>query len=345
MIPAAAVRLQEAGPAAGRELPFWLFWFLLCVILLLVVFIVLRDKDLRRRMSSFLSGARRKMLRLRLQAKIRKQEAKRIDLLREIGEKAWDLDLRDEKSEPVRAQLEEIDKKTHREQMKWHELITEIERLNGRLQEIRRTFEESLHRREEERKPFIDEMSGLLTRKEKLMESFSQMKDELEAARTEAGSLEKEVQAVRKDPDMPSAKKTEKIEKIGEASASLGRWIKDTQGKIVLLEEEQARIGEAQKKLQSRIDFINEDIRRLDEGYRDETKALEDDIRGKEAERRRVEKTIIGLKESKVPLFESLGKAVEDSRPPNDELEILFLGIDGVKGAVRDLKAQIEKLG
>ena len=65
--------MQAQPPAGAAEgLPFWTLWFLLLVILLLVVFIFLRDKDLRRRISAFLSGARRHMTRLRIQAKMKR---------------------------------------------------------------------------------------------------------------------------------------------------------------------------------------------------------------------------------------------------------------------------------
>ena len=83
----------ELPPDAGEGLPFWLLWFLLCVILLLVAFIFLRDKDLRRRISSFLSGARRHMIRLRLQAKLKREKEKKAALWRELGKLAWSEDV------------------------------------------------------------------------------------------------------------------------------------------------------------------------------------------------------------------------------------------------------------
>ncbi len=337
-------RLQDAAEAAAEGLPFWILWFLLCVILMLIVFIVLRDKDLRARMSSFLSGARRKMLRLRLQAKVRKEEAKRIGLLRSLGEKAWELDLADEKAEPVRARLQEIEERIHLEQIKWHGHITEIDGLNGRLQETRRKFEESLHRQEDGRRPLIEEMTALMARRESLMESFGRAKEELEAARNEAGSLEKEVLAARQLPHMRDGDESAKIEKIRDASASLGKWIKETQGNIALHEEEQERIDEAQKNLQSRIDLINEEIRRLDAAYRSETKGLEDVIRAKEADKRRTERGLIALKESMAPLYVNLGKVFEASRLPHVELELVYLELDLIRTTILDLEFRIEKL-
>ena len=120
--------------------------------------------------------------------------------------------------------------------------------------------------------------------------------------------------------------------------------LRETQEKIARLEDEQGRIEEVQKDLQSRIDLINEDIKRLDSGYREETKALEDEIRGKETDRRRTEKGLIGLKESMPPLYLSLGKIFDVSRPRNPELELLYLELDEVKTTILDLEFRIEKL-
>ena len=93
-LPLDSLPLQAQAPAGvTKGLPFWMLWLLLCVILLLVVFIFLRDKDLRRRISAFLSGARRHMIRLRLQVKLKKEREKKAALWRELGKLAWSEDV------------------------------------------------------------------------------------------------------------------------------------------------------------------------------------------------------------------------------------------------------------
>lgn len=61
----------------GNGLPYWIFWFLVCVIFLLMVFIFLRDRDLRKKLDSFFFGARKKFSKLRLQVQIRLEEKKK----------------------------------------------------------------------------------------------------------------------------------------------------------------------------------------------------------------------------------------------------------------------------
>jgi predicted PurR-regulated permease PerM len=58
---------QVPPPGAREGLPYWIFYTLLCIILLLVTFIFLRDKDLRQRLNSFFFSAKRQLIKLRLQ--------------------------------------------------------------------------------------------------------------------------------------------------------------------------------------------------------------------------------------------------------------------------------------
>ncbi len=52
-------RFQTPPPGSQEGLPYWILWFLLCIILLLLAFIFLRDKDLRQRLNRFLFGAKK----------------------------------------------------------------------------------------------------------------------------------------------------------------------------------------------------------------------------------------------------------------------------------------------
>lgn len=85
----AALSQPAVGEISPQGLPFWTLWLLLCVILMLVAFIFLRDKDLRHRLDFFLSGAKRRMKRTRMQMRLNKAKHKRSDLLRELGRLCW----------------------------------------------------------------------------------------------------------------------------------------------------------------------------------------------------------------------------------------------------------------
>ena len=81
---------QTPPPGSQEGLPYWTLWFFLCIILLLLAFIFLRDRDLRQRLNRFLFGAKKKLIRLRLQARLKMAKRKKNELHRELGQKVWD---------------------------------------------------------------------------------------------------------------------------------------------------------------------------------------------------------------------------------------------------------------
>lgn len=67
---------QSPAPDSREGLPYWIFWLLLCIILLLVVFIFLRDRGLRQRLNSFFFSIKRKLMRIRLHPRLKKRKTK-----------------------------------------------------------------------------------------------------------------------------------------------------------------------------------------------------------------------------------------------------------------------------
>jgi hypothetical protein len=82
--------LTMAPPEVVREgLPYWIFYFLVSLIVLLLLVIFLRDKDLRRRLSMSLAGAKREVLRKRLQIRLDREKRRKLFLFREAGRTIW----------------------------------------------------------------------------------------------------------------------------------------------------------------------------------------------------------------------------------------------------------------
>lgn len=101
-------RFQTPPPGTQEGLPYWILWFLLCIILLLLAFIFLRDKDLRQRLNRFLFGAKKKLIRLRLQARLKMAKRKKGELHRELGQKVWDESLDVQGAEKISATLAKL---------------------------------------------------------------------------------------------------------------------------------------------------------------------------------------------------------------------------------------------
>ena len=286
-----------AVPDPAREgLPYWTFWLLLCVIILLVFFIFLRDKDLRRRLSAFLSGAKRRMMRLRLAARLRREKEKKAGLWKELGRKAWCEDVRIEGTEETFRNLTSLEEERNRQQAEWQEVYGRIEALETARDEARKLRRAAIKAEEEARRPLEERMSELLGRKK-----------DLEKRRPPAGG------------DGPK-------------------------GTDVPLAEETARVAADILAVKAEIERFREKAQETHRAHDDADRAEERKLREWEKKKEDIQDRIIDLKKGSEPLYESLGRALDEARVEHKELALVYFQIDSVERAIRDLQTRIEKL-
>ena len=101
---------QAVPPVIREGLPYWTFWLLLCLILLLLAFIFLRDKDLRRRLNVVLSGPKRRLIRTRLRMLVARAKRRRADLQADLGKAAWQARVEPARFEADFRHLERLDR-------------------------------------------------------------------------------------------------------------------------------------------------------------------------------------------------------------------------------------------
>lgn len=115
--------LQRGG------LPFWVFYLLLSVILLLVFINFLQKKDLRQRISYVLASPRRRFSRLRIEVMIKREESKKNELLKRLGELTsiqWP-DLPE--IEEISKEIKTLEEKNACLQGEWHRIYKQLESL------------------------------------------------------------------------------------------------------------------------------------------------------------------------------------------------------------------------
>lgn len=286
----------RAVPDPAREgLPYWAFWLLLCIIILLLFFIFLRDKDLRRRLSAFLSGAKRRLVRMRLTARLRREKEKKTALWKELGRRAWSENVRIEGTEETFRSLAVLGEELNRRQAEWQDVYGRIDALEAAHQASRELRKKALEAEEEALRPIEERMAELLRQEKDLGRRPPSAGDGQERtdapAETETTRVAAEIAAV----------KTE-IERLREKA------------------RETRRAHDAAEKVEAR------------------------DIREWEKKKEAVQDRITDAKKSSEPLYEILGRALDEARVEHKELAFVYYQIDGVERAIRDLQARIEKL-
>ena len=337
--------LQTAPPVGVQEgLPFWLLWFLLFVILLLVAFIFLRDKDLRRRISAFLSGARRHMLRLRLQAKLKKERDKKVALWRELGKQAWDEDIQASCIDEECAKLATLDLEIGRHQKTWHDVYARIEVLGREHDAALKRFRELVAEQEEARRPLQEEVLALANRKTEILEALESSLRETEAAEAQLAGLDEDIRRIEDNPRLAEADRTSRLDKAREKSAALIGLISSLREKSPRLQEERYRLDRRLEEVEARIRVFNGAIERIETEYRERLQAREREIREWQRAKERIQDKIVDVKRLMEPLFESVGRILDAARFDHEELAVLYFQIDGVNKTVADLEDRLQNL-
>ena len=336
----------QAQPPAGvpEGLPYWMLWALLCVILLLVAFIFLRDKDLRRRISAFLSGARRHMVRLRLQVKLKKEREKKTALWRELGKLAWNADIRADCIDGECAKLSGLEDEIGRHQKTWHEVYSRIEVLGREHDAALKRYRALIAEQEEARRPHEEEMLALANRKKELLEALESSLREAETAEAQLKGVEKDTRQIEANPRLDEAERTARLDKARAKAAALSAHILALREKTPLLQEERYRLERLLEDAEGRVRVFNAAIHRIEEEYRERLQAREKEIREWQKAKERTQDKIVDVKRLMEPLFETVGRILDEARIDHEELTVLYFQIDGINRTIAGLEARLEHL-
>lgn len=337
--------VQEAAANIPPEgLPTWLFYLLICVILFLLFFIFLRDKDLRRRISAFLSSAKRKMIRIRLQARLKKEKEQKVLLWNELGKTAWSEDIPLESAADIRQKLAVLEEERHARQVEWQDLYSRIESLSRVHREARTRHVALLDALAAERRPHADRHQEVGERLQALAREAEQAPEKLTAAEYEIRATEEEMRAAVDDRSLGDAERTARHEKGRERIRALRASQEELRARAPDLETERAALAAEESKLRLQLD---ENAARREQALADWQKReslFQTEMSGLEKARERVQSRLVELKRLSEPLFEAFGKVLDEARPEHELLALLYFQIDGIEHRIQEFTARIEKL-
>ncbi len=334
----------QAAPEIAGGLPYWLFWFLLCVILLLLATIFLRDKDLRRRMSAFLSGTRRRMLRLRLQTRLGREKEKKAALWRELGRRAW--------SEEVAAtcvagecrKLAGLEEEMHALQMAWHEVYSRIEALGREHEQGTGRIREAVKEQEDLRRPLEEERRSLGSRKSEILDAIGGAAWEADSAGAQLKALDREARTVEGNAKLADIEKAERLNRIKEKADALAGRVRTLEEKLPILHEERKDLEQLQAEAEERAEVFGRRVVKLEEARAAADLAHERELQEWLRRKQDIQDEIVRLQRLMEPLFESMGRSLDEARVGNDELAAVYFEIDAVNRTIADIEARIERL-
>ena len=340
---ASFLRFQTPPPGSQEGLPYWLLWFLLCIILLLLAFIFLRDKDLRQRLNRFLFGAKKKLIRFRLQVRLKVAKRKKGELFRELGQKVWDERLDVEGAEKISATLLRLTESKASFQDELVEAETKISQLKKTLDEKNVTDEIKISGQKAELKI---QNEHLVSAKDKTTASRSlaaQKKKSAEKITNNIHVLKKEQLNLEKNPPLVEDQQNS-IDRIINQIHDAEKTRKDIDISLRELKEQLIIDEEEEKSLYEKSHKHNKHMKIIEEESKKESDELKKEISELERNKVRIQEKIEKIEKRTIPLFENLGVLTDHSRFDHQALLLNYSQIDRNKQRITDIEQQLKDL-
>ncbi len=335
---------QNAVEGSTDGLPYWIFWTLICVIALLVTFIFLRDKDLRRRLDAFFVKIKNRLRKLRLQATLKREQQKQESFLEELGEKAWSEDVSLPTASTIRDELARLDKKKSELEDKRKDLEHKLAESQKELDDFQKQQESERLKLDVEMKPLVDKMDELKAQVKAVSQAITQSQHQASAAEKELHSTQKALKELGDKADVLEEVKKTEMERLKEQIKAL-----ETGAGAAAKEEmrEKDRKAELEKEItaqQQALDVFDDKLKRNRDMTKDHSRKIQKDMHEWEKQRDKVNERIAEVVNQKKPLFKALGEHVEQERVDHQELEILYTKIDRTKIKTQELESRIKEL-
>ena len=314
---------QTPLPGSSEGLPYWIFWFLLCIILLLLIFIFLRDKDLRRRINLFLFGAKKKLVKLRLQARLKRECRKKDEFIRNLGKKAWEDKLKIPKGEKTHQELDKLEQNKKDLEQESTDIQSKIERLEADQEKFIQKHKESVSEQETALKPYKDKLQ--------------EIKDEEKVLEVKVTERQKELEGVVRGMHTSEEATEDRLEELNKKRDEIDEDIKKLVEKRLGLENER-------KDHQDKIEAMNKKLELIEEGSKKRIREFHKEIREWKKNKEKILEKIEHVEQKKGPLFVRLGKQADETRKHQQELSVLYSQIDRTNERIAELEQQIKNL-
>jgi uncharacterized phage infection (PIP) family protein YhgE len=314
---------QAPPPGSNEGLPYWTFWLLLCVILLLITFIFLRDKDLRRRINLFLFGAKKKLMKLRLQARLKRECRKKDDLTRSLGKKVWEDKIKIPDGEKIREELAKLEQHKQELEQESNDVRLKITVLEADQEKFIQKHKDSVSEQESVRKPY--------------QEKLGEIKDEERVLEVEVTQKQKELEGIVRGIHSSGNEIEGKFEELSKQRKEMDETIKKLVEKRLNLEKER-------KDHLEKIEEFDNKLSKIEEGGKKRIREFHKEIREWKKNEEKLHERIEHVEKKKEPLFDRLGKQTDETRVNQEELSLFYSQIDRSNERIEELEQQIKNL-
>jgi len=335
---------QAPSPGSREGLPYWTLWLLLCIILLLITFIFLRDKDLRRRLNLFFSGAKKKLIKIRLQARLKREHRKKDEFIKGLGKKVWEDDIKIPKDEKIRHELTKLQQNKEGLEKESEGIQSKISDLESELEKFTQKHKTIMDEQVSAKKPYQEKLE-MIKDEEKLLEiEIVQKQKELEGIVRGINTAKKEIYDMEENSNLNQNEKQHKTDVINSKIQEPIKQKDETDENIKARVEKKLILEKERRDHQDKVEEIDEKIKKIEEGAKKKTKDYEKEIKELRKNREKLQEKIEHTEKKKDPLFERLGNRADQTRVNQEELSLFYSQIDRMNERIEELDQQIKDL-
>ncbi len=335
---------QSPPPGTNEGLPYWTFWLLLFVILLLVVFIFLRDKDLRRRLNLFFFGAKKKLIKIRLQARLRRENRRKNDILKNMGKKIWEERIEIPRGEKISQELSRLQQHIGELGQEAKEVQSKITGLETDLQKFTQKHEELVREQMSARNPYQQKMTDIMNEERLLEIEITRKQKELEGLVRGINTLMDETHLGGENSGRAETSGQNRTNESKNKTDEMIKQRKETDEKIKQLVDKRLDMERERKDHQKKIEELDEKIVKIEEGGKKRTKEFHKEIREWKRNKEKLLERIEHNEKKKIPLFERFGEKAEEARVSQNSLSLFYSQIDRSNERIHELEEQIKNL-
>ena len=311
-------------------IPVWLFWVMIGVIVGLVGLVLIRDQGIRGGIAGMSNWVRRKIRVARIKGQIQKENQKKEDLVKTLGETVW----KSGASAPfVEAQLEEARKLTGDE--------AEIGKGRQDWDETKRQADEHIDGLEAELKPLEDQFKDF----EKELHSIEK---EIKGHEKTKAKAEKDIHKTREqlemldaDPDYSNIEKEQKREEAQRRIQSFEIEMQTSGEALTSLDDRAAQSKEKNSGLEPRIKELEARIAEAKEQAKAKKEQWDEALKGLEENSRSLNVKLVGIRKELDILFQKIGHLAVENRIEHPDLAPVYTEIDGVDAALTKLQGRL----
>lgn len=325
-----------------RGFPMWVFWLLVVIIVLLFVFILIRDRGIRDKIKKLFSWILKKIRIARINAKISKKKQKKQSLIIRLGREVWEKKIYVSGTETENAEIEKLKVDDIQIKNEIQKIDAEVEQKNLAIEELNNEKDGKVSGVKEKKKPLDIQFQAYMKDLD-LLEKEIKDKDRLRIKT--AKSITQQMQNIKKTENDEYLSKIEKQIKRKEFEKRITD-LQDDEVKIsttlTISREKLTDLKKRNDDLFQKISHLQEELTHINKDYRNQQQKIEEQIDELKKHKNALNIKDVGLQKQLSLGFERLGEIVNESRVESGELLGIYSQLDNIDKCISDLEDRLK---